>query len=40
MKLNLFTPESNPMNLYDAQQDMRHAYYGGAIGMLVSAAVW
>lgn len=40
MKLNLLNPESNPMSLCDAQQDMRNAYYSGAIGMLVSAAAW
>ena len=34
MKLNLLNPESNPMSLCDAQQDMRNAYYGGAIGLI------
>jgi len=28
------------MNIENAQQDMRFAYYGGAPGMLVSATVW
>ena len=40
MKLNLLTPESNPMSISDAQQDMRNAYYDGATGMLVSAVAW
>ena len=28
------------MNIARAQEQMRHAYFGGAPGMLVSAAVW
>ncbi|MCY7378166.1 MAG: hypothetical protein LH467_02365 [Gemmatimonadaceae bacterium] len=28
------------MNIADAQQDMRHAYYGGAVGLIASATVW
>ena len=28
------------MNIERAQEQMRHAYFGGAPGMLVSAAVW
>ena len=40
MKLNLLTPESNPMSFREAQQEMHNAYYGGAAGMLVSAVAW
>ena len=29
-----------PVTVADAQREMRFAYYGGAPGMLVSAAVW
>lgn len=28
------------MNIAQAQQDMRHAYYGGATGILASSLVW
>jgi len=28
------------MTITDAQQDMRHAYFGGATGLLASACVW
>jgi hypothetical protein len=33
-------PTTTLMNFADAQADMRHAYYGGAAGLLASATVW
>ena len=32
--------ETNPTTIAEAQREMRFAYYGGAPGMLTSAAVW
>jgi hypothetical protein len=31
---------SSPTTIAEAQREMRFAYYGGAPGMLTSAAVW